>query len=157
MAVLYINTGMVVMQKQHIRGVTYLEILVVLMILIALTSLVSFKFSKAYYAEEVRQASEIFLSDCLYARSVALAEKQSIILTKDGEHSYKIINQRGKLIKSTIFSNDITLLAKDSESIIFFSNGTTLGNTFLLKKFTSKRYVVVSILGRVRISDNEVF
>lgn len=153
----FINIGMGAMRKNRIDGITYLEVLVVLMIILALTSLLTFKFSNVYDAEEVNRASETLFSDCFFARALALAKNETIFLKKENNYTYKITDQKGTLIKRVQFSNTLTLLGKDSESLIFFKNGTTLGNTFKITKSKCKKYVVVSLLGRVRISDNETF
>lgn len=153
----YINIGQEIMQKSRISGITYLEVIVVLMIILAFTSLVTFKFSNNYATEKVNQASEILFADCFFARSLALSKNETIVLKKAGEHAYKIVNQDGSLIKEVLLPDKIAISAKDSEMVVFFKNGTTLGNTFLLNKSRSKKYVVVSLLGRIRISDNENF
>lgn len=140
------------MQKFSSRGFTYLEMIVVLMIIIASTALLTPKFFSAFDERELSQEAELLLGDCYLARSLSIAHDENMILVLDNHHGYKIIRQNGEIMKLIAF-DETSISGQQFSRVIFFKNGTTIGNTFCLKKGALKRYVTVAQSGRTRVSE----
>lgn len=136
-------------------GFTYVELLTVLMIVMILCSLVLLKFTNLQEYQILKNTSEQLMSDCFYARALAEAKGKTIQVKIYAKNCYRILDNKMQCLQEVKIDDRLSLSGKDNANIMFFANGTTIGNTFCLQGKKTKKYIVVAQTGRIRVSDKD--
>ena len=142
-------------QRYKSSGFTYVELLTVLTIIMVLCGLVLLKFTNLQDNQILKNTSEQLMSDCFYARSLAEARGKTIQIKIYSKNCYRILDHQMKCLQEVKIDDRLALSGKDNANILFFSNGTTIGNTFCLQGKKTKKYIVVAQTGRIRVSDKD--
>ena len=95
------------------------------------------------------------MSDCFYARALAEAKGKTIQVKIYSKNCYRILDNKMQSLQEVKIDDRLSLSGKDNANIMFFANGTTIGNTFCLQGKKTKKYIVVAQTGRIRVSDKD--
>ena len=120
-----------------------------------LCGLVLLKFTNLQEYQILKNTTEQLMGDCFYARALAESQGKTIQVKIYAKNRYCILDNKMQCLQEVTIDDRLALSGKDNANILFFANGTTIGNTFCLQGKRTKKYIVVAQTGRIRVSDKD--
>lgn len=137
------------------KGFTLLEIIISISLMLAIASFMIYQNSFSYNMN--KHQIEQFVSDIRYIKQLGLqGDKEAEIKMNYKENAYSLKSGMGD--KKVYFTNGVKLSSFTMESISFYENVWTKGNTIHIKFKSNKKeykYIVKisSISGRIKLEE----
>ena len=146
------------MRKRRCRGFTFVEMMVVTIIIALSLALITPVMIDVQREKELNSFTETLLLDAFWAREEALKYDCSVAILFRANKDYEVIAYRPEkeVLKKKSYSDRIRVLYPFSQSfdgISFHSDGSARNNTLKICAGDKVRYLTVYQEGRVRISE----
>ena len=146
-------------RAHHSAGFSFIEILIVMLIMGILTSMAYLRFGPQFQRSRVRAAANIIATDLQTAQVLAARERKPIVFSIDAAARTYTITTRAAdtvyVLRSMADDSDyeVDTLRTTATSIEFFPNGITSGAaTVSVASDAYSRSVTLSRAGQIRVS-----
>lgn len=132
--------------KKYIRGFTFVELIIVLVIVSFVMALGLVRISKAKAGTQVKMQAQMLVSDLKFARSLAIVEGSSSVDFSSSSY-YDIKSSSGKLKKRVSYYSGISITYPTGSKVYNFtqSGKTDHGGSFIISKSGANRSYTVTL------------